>query len=795
MATRNWFSRAAGSTAAVLAVAALIAEPALAQGNELVLEEIVVTAERRETSLQETPAAIVAITGTSIESAGINNLNELTLMTPGINIQGINRNQQYVAMRGNVTEGGDAGLAQSIGFFIDGLYFGRSSLFNQSLSDVERVEILRGPQGTLWGHNIVGGSINVITKDPTQETEADVKVSIGNYSRQEISARIAGGLSDTVAGQLSFASETADGYVTNLDSGQDLGSEDVYLIRGKLVWDISDNFTAKLTATYQNDTSGMNARNLLPGPDAVMKLAPPPVPVPPDQLLVFEIPENYEDETYQRSAIGSNDFDVKVLSLGLDYTFENGVTFSSLTGSVDSSGFVDNFGFFPFPERYGKIERDHSYDNTSFSQEFRLSGDTESLFWQVGAYYYDASNEQGQSTGTSGFPFTRAGGNNIADVEGNNDGETRFQDFADSETESLAFFGQATWSVNDWLSLTAGVRHTEVDKDFYTLIDGEPHRRWFQRQGLDCTDVADAGPRYCRIERNESQSWSNTSPKVTLDGQWDNIGPFNSLMAYATYSEGWKEGGFQSPNSSIQDVEEFRIRPESAENTELGFKSRFWENRATFNVTAFRTDYIGQQTSQIVNDLLLTFNLDSEIDGVEVDGSLVVAEWLTLHYSAAFYDSAYSPGASIGPNPQDDVSGNNTVGTPDFSYTLSWDAGTVLENGVELFFLGGYSFTDAVESDPDNAIGAADAVGRDLLRFTESEMLNATLGIRRNNWEVAVWGRNLLDDFVATNVASFADFWLLNAWAADDPNVAVFEGTRTEPMTYGVSLRWMFNYN
>ncbi len=208
-------------------------------GQDISLEEIVVTAERRETTLQSTPAAIVALTGDSIESSNINNMNELTLTTPGINISGINRNQQYIAMRGNVTEGGDVGLAQSIGFFIDGLYFGRSNLFNQNLSDIERVEVLRGPQGQLWGHNIVGGSINVITQDPTQEREGDLKITAGNYDRREISGRFAGGLSDNVAGQISFTSEDSDGYVTNLDGGQKLGSEDVYLVRGKLVSGIS----------------------------------------------------------------------------------------------------------------------------------------------------------------------------------------------------------------------------------------------------------------------------------------------------------------------------------------------------------------------------------------------------------------------------------------------------------------------------------------------------------------------------------------------------------------------------
>lgn len=753
------------------------------------LEEVIVTAERRETSLQSTPAAIVAITGASIEEANINNLNELTLTTPGISISGINRNQQYISMRGNITEGGDAGLAQSIGFFIDGLYFGRSSLFNQSLADVERVEVLRGPQGQLWGHNIVGGSINVITKDPTQETEADIKLTAGNYDRQEISGRIAGGITDTLAGQLTFSSEKADGYITNLDSGQDLGSEDVQLLRGKLLWDVTDKLTAKLSATYQQDNAGMNGRIFLPGPDAIRTPPPPGTTAP--ILSTFSIPENYEEETHQRSLIGTNDFTLKVLGLDLTYELDNGMTISSLTGLLDSSGDVENFGFFPFPDAFGQFDRDHSYSDEAFTQELRLAGgDDSSVFWQVGAYFYDATNAQDLTSGTSGLPFTRGGGNAAADANGNQDGIVRFNDISTAKTESIALFGQATWSANDWLSLTAGLRYTDVDKSINEVTAGEAHTRIFTEQALDCTQVSPG--QTCMFERNESSSWSNTSPKLTIDGQWEDIGAFDSLLAYATYSEGWKEGGFQPATSSIQSVDIFRIDPESAENQEIGFKSTFWDNRMSFNFALFHTDYEGQQTSLFINDVLRTFNLDSEIDGIEIDGGIAVTEWLTLNYSAAFYDSVYADGASLGPNPGDSVAGNDTVGTPDTSYTIGWDAGTDVGNGLNLFFRGSYSFTDSMESDPDNPIAAADAVGRNLLRFTESEILNATVGIGGDNWEVTLWGRNLLDDFVATNVASFADFWVANAWAADNPNISVFEGTRTEPLTYGVSLRWTF---
>ena len=759
-----------------------------AQQNDLMLEEVTVTAERRATSLQETPAAITAVTGETIESVSINHLNELTLTTPGINIQGINRNQQYISMRGNITETGDAGAAQSIGFFIDGLYFGRSSLFNQSLSDVERVEILRGPQGTLWGHNIVGGSINVITKDPTQETEAEVKVSAGNFSRVELSGRLAGGLADNIAGQITFSSETSDGYVTNLDSGQDLGSEDVQLIRGKLVWDVTDQLTAKLTGTYQTDTSGMNARNFLPGPDAIITPPPPGTTAP--VLLRFEIPENFEEETFMGTAIGGNDIDTKVLSLNLDYEFANGVTLSSLTGRVDSGGRVDNFSFFPIPASHGFLTRDTDYDDETFSQEFHLSGGEDSaLFWQVGAYYYDATNSQFLQNRAFAPRFTRAGAQNPADAQGNNNGATENNTLQSADTESLAFFGQATWSVNEWLNLTFGARYTDVDKSVRTRLTGEPHTRLFTNQAVDCNT---ASPRFCEFDRTESAGWSNTSPRFIVDGQWEDVGAFDSLMVFATYAEGWKEGGFQAASSSTQDPRAFAIAPESADNIEFGFKSRFWNNRATFNASLFNTRYTGQQTVVFVGEELRVFNLDSEIDGIEIDGNVVLTDWLTVNYSAAFYDAAYAPGASLGPNPEDSVAGNDTVGTPETSYTVGWNAGKTLKNDMEVFFTGSYAYSSELESDPDEPLQAADAAGRDLFRFTESKMLSASLGLRRNNWELSLWGRNLLDDFVITNGASLSDFWVLNAWNADVSAIEVFEGTRTEPLTYGLSFTWGF---
>lgn len=765
-----------------------IATPMVAQDSSLALEEIVVTAERRAQSLQDTPAAITAVTGETLEAASINNLNEFTLTTPGISISGISRNQQYISMRGNITEAGEAGAAQSIGFFIDGLYYGRSSLFNQSLADVERVEVLRGPQGTLWGHNIVGGSINVITRDPTQETEISLKATAASHGRREVSGRIAGGLTESIAGQITFSSESSDGYVTNLDSGQELGSEDVALVRAKLIWDINDRLSAKISASRQEDTSGMNARNYVPGPTAIITPPPPGTTAP--VLAAFDVPANFETETHMGTAFGTNDITSDSLSLQLKYEFDNGLTFTSLTGQVDSGGDVNNFSFFPIPDSHGNLRRSTTYSDESFSQEFHLAGGSDSsLFWQVGAYYYDATNSQDATDMAWGLPFTRGGANNFADMQGNNNRQVEWDTLDRAETESTALFGQATWSATDWLDLTVGLRYSDVEKSGTFLRQGEAHARNFSDQAADCSATP---PVFCSISRSVGDSWTNTSPKIIVDGHWDDVGPFASLMVYGTYSEGWKEGGFQTPSSSTAPVSVFSIAPESATNNEIGFKTTFWDGRATLNGALFNTEYDGQQTVVFVGTQLNIFNLDSEIDGIELDGQVALTDWLSVNYAAAFYDSEYLPGAALGPNPGDSVAGNPTVGTPETSWTIGWDAHTMVTENLELFFRGSYSVASEIESDPDAPLAASEAFGRTLLPFTESKNLNATLGIRNDNWELSIWGRNLTDEFVMTNMASFTDFWVLNAWNADNDAIEVFEGVRTEPRTIGVSLAWNF---
>ena len=160
----------------------------------------------------------------------------------------------------------------------------------------------------------------------------------------------------------------------------------------------------------------------------------------------------------------------------------------------------------------------------------------------------------------------------------------------------------------------------------------------------------------------------------------------------------------------------------------------------------------------------------------------------------ALYDSEYSDGAALGPNPEDSVAGNPTVSTPEKSWTLGWNAYKPLDGGKELFFRGNYSYSSDMEFDPDAPLAATQAASnRRLLPFTESKTLNATLGIRSENWEISVWGRNLTDEYVVTNGASVTDLWVLNAWAADNPSIEVFEGVRTEPRAYGLSVTWNLN--
>lgn len=718
--------------------------PALAQtASDDSLEVVIVTAERRETSLQETPVAIEVLSGDSIEKAETRSIEGITTMFAGLQYNAGNRDQARLSLRGNTTNDDSAGTDQGLGYFIDGIYQGRSFLLNQNLPDVERAELLRGPQGTLWGHNITTGSLNITTRDPTTVPEASAKVTLGNYHRQDFTARIAGPVhGEELLGQLSVQSENADGYTHNIQTGHDVNATDVKTVRGKLKWLPNEKFDAELSTGYQINKSFGSGQSL-----AVADTSP-----------FLTLP------TQDQTAGPDGQFDTRLLtaSLEMNWALANNLKFSSLTGLIDFKGQNDDFSLLPVPTYLGGVIRDADLANKQYTQEFRLAGDPNArLIWQVGAYFYradDSKIEDWEEFSSTTSPTAHSGFIGEGTVLNNYIRQ-------DSIANSYALFGQATYALTDVFHITAGGRYSYVEKDNYV------------------ENIGDEGPVFLKepsyIARHKSD-WDSFTPKLTLDATFNDIGTFDSLMLYASGAKGWKAGGYNPGTTYAEATTPFQ--PENVYSYEAGVKTLFLDSRVSLNLTAFRAEYQDLQTLVItVGGAGATVeNASVTTDGIEVDGRVKLARWLDLSFGYAYYDAAYDDDAVL---QGESVAGNAPVSTPENNLTLGLNAAWDLSTGSAVLADLGYTYRSDFEVDGRNAILAAVPEAR---KYTKQELLNGRLAYRRDTMEVSIWGRNLLDDVYFYGLGDLAGIFLY-----PEPGSAL-GGLRGAPRTYGVSFSWDF---
>lgn len=738
--------------------------PAHAQQQDgAMLEEIVVTAQRRETNLQETPIAISVVTGAQLEDSEVRHISDILDVAPGVSFTGIAPNQTSFGLRGLITTDDSAGTDQSTGVFIDGLYIGRTMMLNQNLIDVERVEILRGPQGTLWGHNTVGGSINIITGDPTDEFSGDVRATAGSFGRKDISGRIAGPLSDSLRGQIVVASETTDGYITNLDTGNTLDRKDIFSTRAKLLWDPADNLRVKFITSWERNNTNGYGHVWYSVRESASGMTP-----------LIDLPTLQEEGTETRIfSDGSFDNDAFASSLQIDLNLENGMVLTSQTGYIDYSGRMVDYSFFPVPRALGSIKRDGFDDFSSVSQELRLAGDPSGrLIWQVGAYVYvDDTSKVEDWRQTSAVPFSFAGAA-LGYFPPRNNGQLLTQVV---ETNSSAVFGQGTWAVNDNLNVTLGGRFTSVEKA--SVIDNEG-----QFSGALLIDAPG-------FRSEASTSWSDFTPKLIIDFPMEDVGGFNSVMPYISVANGWKSGSFGQSPTLAEASEPFR--PEEAWNFEVGIKSVFWDNRARFNATLFQTDYTDLQviSVRIEGAGTITENADSKIDGLELDTYVSLSDWLDIFATFTSYDSKYADDATFEGNP---IGGNHTVYTPETTWSLgaamTWD----MANGMSLSANINHSFKDVIFDNPNNNRFNAHPGAQ---KYTERSILNANVAVAWDNLEISVWGRNLTDHVYVIDAAPFGSFWtthIADVRSLGGPVGGTLTGPRGAPRSYGVTLNWAF---
>ena len=683
-----------------------VAVPQVAFSQSSALEEVIVTAERRAQDAQDVPIALTIIGSSEISPSGISSISDVALKTPNLTFTQFNIGEPQLFLRGLGTTIDSAGADPTVSVFIDDVYVGRSAGATSDLYDLERIEVLRGPQGTLYGRNVTGGAISIVTKRPSNEFEAKLGVTVGNYGLTVLRGLVDGPIGDNLAGNLSFSKRDRDGYAYSNRSGQELDDADNFSLRGKLLWDISDNTELLLGFDYSTDDNNGQCRNLtkLDNPAGDHNAGGVFVPV----LQQIKADTNSEDpRTCAMTIEQYAERDVFGLSARLQMEFTNDLSLTSITAYRELEySWLQELGGLDSPPNLLSVEDNEGDDADQISQEFRLTKDGDRLFWVAGAYYFKENVDR-----FANVPIFFGPGSPVAP------GALLDRSWLQSATNtSMALFGQVVWSMTDALALTLGGRHTWDEKEMDNAYYSSPGNEVYNFKGLE-------------------ESWDEFTPRVTVDWQIT-----DDHMLFATWSKGYKSGVFISQNTTAA-LAETPLEPEEATNMEIGAKTRWFDNRLQFNLVYFDLENENQQLFRLENFTLVSENFGTESSGIELDFIAALGKNLTLSGMYASLDAEIVGGQ---------FAGNVAPRSPDYKYSVALNYNAALGNGAILDF-------DASVSYSDNWY--MEATNQGVSYMDDYSIVDASVRYTSSggNWEVTLWGKNLSDELVTSHsiVSSF----------------------------------------
>lgn len=774
------------------------------------LEEIVVTAQRRETALQTTPIAISAVSGEQLAQNKVFSAGDLARDVPGFSLTALSPLDVELNIRGITNTRLDSPTADpSVSTFLDGVYVGRTGDLSFDFFDLERVEVIRGPQGVLLGKNVVGGALSVITAKPSFEPSGKVLVGYGNYDEVLVSGHVTGGLTDTLAGRFSFQSRNRDGFARDILHQRDVEDLESIQARGQLLLAPDDAaWSARLIVDYLKDsTNGINTvavdggitnceqtylrtnctrpwsnlRRYLGVTDPRKNLA---------QSVQYKGDQFPTQQFSEREGGGA--------TLDIEYDF-GGFIFNSLTGfrDGDAEQLYDQTG--AGPESLGwDVNRWLEYvafvaatrpagngsngqllfaqpvaekSNTQqFSQEFRLTSDNADSRWDwiAGAYFKrDEIDKTDRFIGENFLGALIPGGNNPLSTLS---GENRWVN--EGEISNMAVFGQLGFKFTEKLKLSVGLRYTEDEKegtvtglvvetgDRFSPNDPRPN---VTIQGLctrpDGTVVAPT-PASCDAPNvwvygegggfttRYKEKWDKVTPQAILEYTHS-----EDLFLYATVAEGFKGGGFDdTPANPAQASTPYN--PEKVTNYEVGFKASVLDRRMRLNASIFYMDYKDLQVTQTNAACLcnLTDNAASaEIKGIEAEFQFAVTDALRLFASGSYIETEYENflESAIDPNTGQrlDSSGNRLQRTPETQLNGGFDYVTSVGRFEDALSLRvSYSYTGDFFWATDN-----------IAREESFGVVDARLGFAPagSRWAVGIWGKNLSDELYRTNIIPF----------------------------------------
>ncbi|MFA5632158.1 MAG: TonB-dependent receptor [Porticoccaceae bacterium] len=667
------------------------------------VEEIIVTAQKRQESMQDVPISISAFSANQLESAGVFKTDEIGDVTPGLQMsRQIGAATNFIRGVGN--QNASAGDESSVAMYIDGVYYNGMVEQVGAFNNIERIEILKGPQGTLFGRNTTGGVIHVITKDPTHEKQLKVGVSAGNYETYGGNFYGSTGITENVAADLAISLQRQNGrFGENPFTGIGAGFDEHTSIRSKWLYTPSDRTTVKISGSWGESLGDIGIKRQCAGTATF-------------GCLAGTMPLDDFHDT-------SSDFQTEIdnqgwgLSGRIEHSFNSFdlVSISSYKNSSNTQKLDQDSALIPL------IHVIINQEVSTFSQEIQIQSndDSKPYDWIVGGFYWNDKSEYDpiRFTGLS-IPYV---GDTMA--------------FNSLDTESYAIFAQGSYELLESTKLTLGVRWTTDNRELsgYTVNPFAP----------PATPIAPEGGVFTYADEKD---FDETTWRVALDHQ---LG--DNLLLYVSHNRGFKSGVYNTVLSG--GMVQQPVEPEILDAYEVGMKGDFFDNRLRFNISGFFYDYENIQLVKIDGGASLLLNAaEADVKGLEIEGEAVLSENLNLRFGMAYLDAEYSsfPGCAINtPSPValgplgagnirtvGDCSGNTMVRSPKYTYNLgpvynkTTDVGTFsLSSNI--------AYNDGFYWEPSNRMK------EDSYTIVNAEISWTSLS---EMYRLRIYGKNLLDE-------------------------------------------------
>ena len=698
--------------------------------------EIVVTAQRREENMQDVPISVSAISSDTLDAVGIGGTTSISQVVPSVQVTSSGPSNIFF-MRGVGNTSGNVGEEGANAFYVDGVYLGDLTSAGTKFNNIQRIEVLKGPQGTLFGRNSSGGLVNIITREPGAEATVEGKVGYGNYDTKQGQIYAATPLGESVSVDVALTGKKqSNGFGTNLATGEDIGKGWYWGARSKLVFRPGDATKIVLSGDYYKDHNDyVNGFYLTKGSVGTNGYTYP------GDYNLNTLDNGYAHiQTYGGSLTIEHDFDFATLT---SITAKRGVKVRSAF-DADYTSTRNVIAFVP-----SRIK--------TFQQELRLASATTTPFnWQAGAFYYKAkANVDGFTLRGMAFGGLDRGTKTVAEMK----------------TESYAFFGEAGYDITDTTHLIAGLRYTKDKRTYEGVVTNL------------FTGAVTVGP------KSQKLSTSKVTYRVALRQDLS-----DDVNVYASYNRGFKSGIFAATGTPTDPP----VKPQTIDAFEVGLKSQLFDNMVRFNLAGFHykvDDY--QVRSSPAPGLTQLFNAATvKVDGIEGELTIAPAQGLTFTLVGTYLDSRFSsfPGApftyqrpalacgprespapsqTTGPatgggiNCIGDASGNRTPMSPKFASSAGVTYRTPLGERSELIFNALWNHSSKIYFEPDNR-----------LKQKAYDVVNVSFELRPSeNWGIEFFGANIFDErYYQTGVGGTS---------GDHSELA-------SPRTYGVNVKFDF---